>query len=156
MTFYDRLIRALLLRRRHSSGLRTEESRRAFLRTIVLGGATLPFVPGALERIVLSSGRPSNVELLRLMGRGDQAVRYVYGAFVSTPILEIIENAPAIKELFSKETFDGWTITTIGAPVIPLDLTWGTPEPSDLPHSEIESGGIVAPRRRPRDPWNIS
>jgi len=155
MTFYDRLIRALLLRRRHSSGLRTEESRRAFLRAIVLGGVALPFAPGALERIALSS-RPSNVELLRLMGRGDQAVRYVYGAFVSTPVLEIIENAPAMKELFSKEAFDGWTITTIGAPVIPLDLTWGAPKPSDLPHSEIESGGIVAPRRRPRDPWDIS
>lgn len=45
MTFYDRLIRALLLRRRHTGALGSEDSRRAFLRTIILGGATLPFVP---------------------------------------------------------------------------------------------------------------
>lgn len=132
-TFYDRLIRALLLRRRHTGALGSVDSRRAFLRTVILGGVTLPFVPGTLERIVLSS-RPSNVELLRLMARQDQAA---FAAFVGPLILKVIEQAPIMSNLFTTETYSSdWTVTSIGA-TIPLDLTWGAPEPSDLPHSEI-------------------
>ena len=136
MTFYDRLIRALLLRRRHSSGLRTEESRRAFLRTMVLGGATLPFVPGALERIALSSRRPSNRELLRLIGQKDQAA---FAQFVSPVILQVIDQAPIMSDLFTTETYHhDWTVTRIGdAPTIPLNFSWGMPSPGNLPHSEI-------------------
>lgn len=161
MTLYDRLIRGLFLRRRHAGALGSKDSRRAFLRTAILGGATLPFVPGALERIVLFSGPRSNHELIRLMCSGDyitaQAARDAFAAFVSAPILQVIEGAPIMSDLFTAETyFSDWTITPIGAPIIPLDLTWGAPKPSDLPRSEIESGGIVAPRRRPRDPWDIS
>lgn len=146
MTFYDRLIRALLLRRRHSSGLRTEESRRAFLRTIVLGGVALPFAPGALERIILSGGPRSNHELIRLMGSGDyitsQAAQRAFAAFVSQPILQVIEEAPVLSDLFrSPSFFSDWTITSVGVPTLPLDIVWGSaPEDSSqLPHSEIIS-----------------
>lgn len=149
MTLYDRLIRAILLRRRHSSGLRTEESRRAFLRTVVLGGVTLPLIPGALERIVLSGGPRSNHELIRLMGSGDyitaQAARDAFTAFVSGPILQVIEQAPIMSDLFTAETYcHDWTVTTIGAPTIPLGLAWGSaPEGLNrLPRSEIVAPAV--------------
>ena len=144
MTLYDRLIRGLLLRRRHTGALGSVDSRRAFLRAVILGGAALPFVPGALERIVLSSGPRSNHELIRLLGSGDyitaQAAREAFAAFVSAPILQVIEQAPIMSDLFTTKTYSGdWTITPIGAPVIPLNIMWGTaPEGSNQrPHSEI-------------------
>ncbi len=55
MTYLDRLVRALLLRRKHAAGLATHDARRAFLRTMVVGGITLPFAEGVLERITLGS-----------------------------------------------------------------------------------------------------
>ncbi len=53
MTYLDRLVRALLLRRKHAAGLATHEARRSFLKTMVVGGITLPFAEGVLERIAL-------------------------------------------------------------------------------------------------------
>lgn len=138
MTFYDRLIRALLLRRRHSSGLRTEESRRAFLRTIVLGGATLPFAPGALERIVLSSG-PSHGKLIPIISREDyarvMAAHKAFADFIAPTILQVVDQAPIITNLWDE--YPSYQEASGTVPIIPLDFTWGIPDPGNLPRSEI-------------------
>lgn len=145
MTFCDRLIRALLLRRRHAGGLGSVDSRRAFLRTVILGGATLPFVPGALERIVLSDSIRYTPGLIRLMGSGDyitsQAAQRAFEAFVSQPILQVIDQAPVLSDLFrSPSFFSDWTITSVGVPTIPLDdIVWGgtSDGPNQLSRSEV-------------------
>jgi hypothetical protein len=123
-TFCDRLIRALLLRRCHTGALGSVDSRRAFLRTIVLGGATLPFIPGALERIVLSSHSPHN-DLIPLMSINLAALE----PFMSQPILRMVEHAPSIGNLFGGESLDRWTITSIGAPTA---ISLLTPSPNPL------------------------
>lgn len=165
MTLYDRLIRGLLLRRRHTGALGSEDSRRAFLRAVILGGATLPLIPGALERITLSSGIRYTPGLIRLMGSGDyitsQAAREAFAAFVSQPILRVIDQAPVLSDLFRGTSFENWTVTAVSAPDTPLDIVWGgTPEGSNQrPHSEIVQPVVNTfhhGRGRLRHPWDIS
>ncbi len=122
---------------------RIAASRRAFLRTVVIGSVAAPFIDvGAiLERVTRPTYR-SGADLLRAMGSRDKAealaAQEAFAAFISAPILQVIEQAPVISNLFGAEPFDFQS-----APTIPLDLVpWREPDLS-FPTSE-------------RDPWDIS
>ncbi len=125
--------------------------RRAFLRTIIVGSAVAPFVDvsSVIQRATYSRHQ-RNADLIRALGRGDPGAMDAFAAFISAPILQVIEQAPVLSSLYATPTVDlGWE------PVIPLDLCFDdgtTPDPK-WPSTvvEIRSPGIVAPR--PHNTW---
>lgn len=82
------------------------------------------------------------------MGSGDyitsQAAQRAFADFVSQPILQVIEQAPVLSDLFGGTSFENWTITGVKAPDIPLDIAWGS---SDV--------GIVR-REKPTPPLEVA
>ncbi len=121
---------------------RIAASRRAFLRTVVIGSVAAPFIDvGAIvERITRPTYR-SGADLLRAMGSRDRAealaAQEAFAAFMTAPILQVIEQAPVISDLFSDAPFE-----SSGSPTIQLDL--GAWEDDD---ERVFSGGICAPRQ---------
>ena len=137
MTLIDRFIRSLLLRHKNRGTLGSADSRRDFLRTMVMGGVLAPVVPGFVERIVVSSSRRSDMaDLLRAMGRGAQAAMDAFAAFISAPILQVIEQAPVMSSLFGSDTYS-----------LEADTT---------PRVTLSGPEMDAWLNRPRDPWDIS
>ncbi len=119
---------------------RDAASRRAFLRTIIVGAAVVPFVDvGSVIQRVTYSPRQHNIDLIKRMGSKDVvealAAQEAFAAFISAPILQVIEQAPVLSELFAAMPYD-----LESTPVIPLSFVWGDKEiPSNLPHSEVEA-----------------
>jgi hypothetical protein len=107
---------------------RIAASRRAFIRTIIVGGVVAPFAPDLIERVTQPRWR-SNADLLRAMGAGDTAAMEAFAAFISAPILQVIEQAPVIGSLFVGHGLGEIT------PVIPLVYHWddGTPPDPSTP-----------------------
>ncbi len=159
MTLIDRFIRSLLLRHKNRGTLGSADSRRDFLRTMVMGGILAPVVPGFVERIVVLTGRyRSNADLLRAMGRGDQAAMDAFAAFMTAPILQVIEQAPVFSNLLATEPH---SLDSTPQITIPLTYAWG-PSVKLSPRAPREE--VVYPvhntwchgRGRSRDPWDIS
>jgi hypothetical protein len=88
---------------------RIAASRRAFIRTIIVGGVVAPFAPDLIERVTQPRWRSN--------------------AFISAPILQVIEQAPVIGSLFVGHGLGEIT------PVIPLVYHWddGTPPDPSTP-----------------------
>lgn len=146
MTFLDRFVRALLLRHRHRGSTVSRDSRRDFLRTIIMAPVVLPAGWQVIERITLPSD-PYSVRLLKAMAAGDMAAMEAFSAFISSPILQVIEQAPVISDLFKAEPFDASPY--YAKPVIPLDIgAWDEPLLGGV--TDIRSPGIVS---EPHSTW---
>lgn len=86
---------------------RADPSRRVFLRTMVGGALLAPALPQIIERITVETPedarRRRNIELLRAMGRGSVEAREAFAAFISVPIIRVIDQAPVISNLFGTD-----------------------------------------------------
>ncbi len=131
----DGFIRRVLLGQRaaREGGM----DRRVFIRSCLIAGAAIPFI----SPVTLFQPRWSNADLIRRLASTDLtealAAREAFAAFITAPILQVIEQAPVISELFSTATFDS------AGPTIPLDLGSWDDEVLLGGVTDIRSPGVV-------------
>lgn len=110
---------------------RADPSRRAFIRSVLIGGAAGAIVgPEFIERItrprtIYTFGRSRvqiHLDAVKRLGglQGAKEAQEALAAVLSGPILQMIEQAPVISDLFKVDAFHPrWN-----SRVIPLEITW--------------------------------
>lgn len=133
MTLHQRLINWWLAQQRERR--RIAANRRDFLRTIATATVAAPFID--VGRMFETAGEHWRIRLLKQMASRNAAealaAQEAFAAFISAPILQVVEQAPVISDLFKTPPFEP-------IPVIPLEIAWddGTP-PNPATPSLVET-----------------